>query len=73
MKSDQGDTIQEMKETPSPVQCQSKSIHDSQVGDTYISSESFSSLELRNSSGYVSGFKKRFGGIASASTRFSDV
>jgi len=76
--SQKGDTIQEVKETPSPVQCQTTSIQETQVGDNFNSSESFSSLEIRNSNGLLlenfSGFKAcRFGGFPSGSKRFSTV
>ena len=74
-QSQKGDTIQEVKETPSPLQCQTSSILDSHIGDTFISSESFSSLELRNSSGFMESFSelKKCEYIPSASTRFSDI
>ena len=74
-QSQKGDTIQEVKETLSPLQCQNSSILDSHIGDTFISSESFSSLELRNSSGFMESFSelKKCKYIPSASTRFSDI
>ena len=71
--SQMGDTIEEGKESPSPVKCAVSSTQ----ADGFLFSESFSSLELRQSSGLLDSFtelkKFKYRAIPSSSTKFSDI